>query len=184
LSEQHDNDAELMARTAGGDMAAFAELIKRHQSKVMALALRTLGRQDQAQDVVQDVFIKVYDAAKRYRPSAQFTTWLYRIAVNRCLDLIRRSKHAAVPLEAAESILVRSDAQGDGLERRELISRVRRAVEQLSERQRIVVVLHRYHGLTHEQIAAATGWTRSAVESLLVRAYARLRELLGDLNES
>jgi len=171
-----------MSLTAAGDREAFAELIRRHQQKVMALAVRTLGSEDLAADVAQDVFLRVFESTGRYKPRARFTTWLYRIVVNRCLDVLRRRGRAAIPLEGIERAGRTSDVAGQA-ERAELAEKVRRAVAELPPRQRMAVILHRYHELSHREVAAVTGWSSSAVESLLVRAYAALREALADLRE-
>ena len=79
-------DEHLMAAIAQGGKAEFGELVTRHQEKAFALALRTLGQWDLAEDISQEAFLRVYHSAKRYRPKAKFTTWLYRIVVNLCLD--------------------------------------------------------------------------------------------------
>ena len=176
------SDAELMSALAGGDMAALGELVRRHQQKAFALAFRMLQRRDQAEDVVQEGFLRVCRAAPRYRPQARFTTWLYRIVTNLCLDRARRAKHAPAPLPEGSREPSR-DPEPDPVETCERAERVRQAVAALPERQRTAVVLHRYQGLSHAAVAEATGWSRSAVESLLVRAYARLRDELADLRD-
>jgi RNA polymerase sigma-70 factor, ECF subfamily len=143
------------------------------------LALRVLGDPDRAQDVVQEAFLRVHRAAAKYRPQARLTTWLYRIVVNLCLDEMRRGRRA--PGELAYD-----PPQGpppDPLDQRERIELIRNAVAGLPERQRIAVTLCRYHGLSHREIAETTGWTTSAVESLLVRAYQSLRRDLAHLEE-
>ncbi|MEP0845914.1 MAG: sigma-70 family RNA polymerase sigma factor [Phycisphaerae bacterium] len=169
------DDHELMRRTAAGDHAAFAALVRRHQARVLALAYRLLGRWDAAEDVGAEAFVRVYERARNYEPQAQFTTWLYRIVANLCWDQRRRWSRAPAPLPERE------DAGGkpaDAIERDETRQAVRRAVASLPDRQRLVILLHRFEGLDHREIADITGWSASAVESCLVRAYARLRELL------
>ena len=176
------SDASLMAAVADGDMDALGELVRRHQSSVLATAYRLLGRWDQAEDAAQEAFIRVHRAASTYVSSAAFTTWLYRIVTNLCLDALRKRRSGPEP--PAELSNGRTSRPGRNLERAELASVVRRAVAGLPERQRIAVILHRYAGLSHAQIAEATDWSLSAVESCLVRAYARLREELADLQDS
>lgn len=174
-------DAELMAAVGNGDMAAFGELIRRHQPTALASAYRLLARWDQAEDVVQEAFLRVHRAASSYTASAAFTTWLYRIIVNLCQDSFRKRRSVAEPQD--ELANGRSHEPAQTVEESERTEAVRRAIAALPERQRIAVVLHRYDGLSHEQIAEVTGWTRSAVESCLVRAYAQLRESLSDLQD-
>jgi len=171
-----------MAALADGQMAALGDLVRRHQDKALALAFRMLRRRDLAEDIAQEAFLRVYRAAPRYRPDAKFTTWLYRIVVNLCLDHRRRAAQAPVAL-GDDGPEPAADAAADPIEAQERAERVRRALDTLPERQRTAVILHRYEGLSHREVAEAMDSTESAVESLLVRAYARLREELADLQE-
>lgn len=173
-------DHELMLRIGQGNSDALGVLVGRHQAKVVGLAYRFLGRWDAAEDVAQDVFVRILRAAGTFRPEAQFTTWLYRLAANLCWD---RRRQAARELRLRSG----SPAPGDAappfamLESQDRVARVRQAVAELPDRQRLAVILHRYQGLAHREIADATGWTESAVESCLVRAYERLRNSLSDM---
>ena len=175
-------DAELMACLGRGGVACLGELSQRHQERVRRLAYRLLGRWDAADDVAQEVFLRVQCAAGRYRPEARFTTWLHRVVVNLCHDVQRREQRQPGPLPLVEPGI--DDDPGMEMEASEAAQRVAAAVWRLPERQRTALVLHRYEGLSHQQVAAVTGWSASAVESLLVRAYARLREELADLQNS
>jgi RNA polymerase sigma-70 factor (ECF subfamily) len=169
-----------MAQVGQGSRDALGMLVQRHQARVVGLAFRFLGRWDAADDVAQDVFVRVWRAAATFRPEAQFTTWLYRLASNLCWDRRR---------QAARELRLRSTAPAPGsadppsatLESRDRIARVQQAVAALPDRQRLAVILHRYQGLTHNEIADATGWSQSAVESCLVRAYESLRKSLSDV---
>jgi len=162
-----------MARLARGDRSALAVLIERHQQRVLELAYRTLGSWDLAEDVAQETFLRVWRAAAGYEPRARFTTWLYRIVVNLCLDARKRSQPVtADPPDAADPKGPDPAAVLDSAGRRNAIQE---AVAGLPDRQRVALVLHRFSDLTIHDVAEATGWTESAVESLLVRAYANLR---------
>jgi len=176
------NDTELMTRLAAGDMAALGDLAKRHQDKVLSLSYRVLGDWHRAEDVAQETFLRVYRAAKRYKPQAKFTTWLYRIVVNLCLDERRKQSKTAATLEDADPAVL-AESESNAAERKEVVESVKTAVGELPERQRLVVILHRYDGLSHGEISEVTGWTQSAVESLLVRAYANLREKLDKMKD-
>ncbi len=180
--EDRRTDAELMAAVADDDRQAFAALMRRHQALVMGLARRYLGAWDLAEDVTQETFLRVYRAAPKYRPTARFTTWLCQIAVNLCRDVARkrRDDHRSSG-ETPELSVVPAP---DGPDQDERTRAVRRAVDALPDRQRMAVVLHRYVGLSHAEIAEITGWTVSAVESCLVRAYAALRTSLAGFSES
>lgn len=162
-----------MAKLAAGDTAALARLVRRHQDRVRVVAYRHTHRWDAADDIAQETFLRVWRAANRYQPSASFTTWLYRVVVNLCLDWSRKPRLASIPDG------VRAKAQHDGAE---TSARVQAAVAALPERQRMAIVLHRFEGMSHQQIAEVTGWSASAVESLVVRAYASLRQTLQDEN--
>jgi RNA polymerase sigma-70 factor (ECF subfamily) len=178
------DDAAAMASLAKGDMNALGVLVRRHQSNVVAFAYRMLGRWDVAEDVAQEAFIRIYRAAPRYQPAAAFTTWLYQIVLNLCRDRKSRERRAPV-LPAGTRALENAsvDCPEDPIRAHERVQAVRRAVADLPGRQREAVILHRYEGLSHQEVAAVTGWTESAVESLLVRAYATLRATLAHLDQ-
>lgn len=182
MEHEGRTDEQLVEAIAAGDSSALGCLARRHQQRMLALAYRVLGRWDLAEDVVQEAFLRVWRAAAQYRPQARLTTWLHRIVINLCLDARRRAARSPAPLvdPAAGGT---SPSHVSTMESRELGDRVRRAVEALPERQKMAVILHRYDGLSHREVAEATGWSESAVESLLVRAYASLRVSLADLEE-
>lgn len=174
------NDTQLMARLATGDMAALGEIVTRYQNNVLAFSYRYLNDWTRAEDITQETFLRVYKAAKFYKPEAKFTTWLYRIAVNLCLDEKRKYFKDPVSLDQTE-IIAASESKMDVVERQEVVKLVKTALNELPERQKLAVMLHRYEGLSHNQITEVTGWSHSAVESLLVRAYANLRKKLKKL---
>jgi len=177
MTNDKSNDTELMTRLSKGDMSALGDIARKHQDKVLSLSYRVLGDWHRAEDVAQETFLRVYRAANHYKPKAKFTTWLYRIVINLCFDEQRKRAKAVAPLEDVDpAVLAESDC--NAAERKEVVKSVKTAVNELPERQRLVVILHRYDGLSHTEIAEVTGWTTSAVESLLVRAYANLREKL------
>ena len=144
------------------------------------MAQRVLGQRDLAEDLVQDAFLRVYRAARTYKPTAAFSTWFYRIIVNLCIDRMRRKqKQAALSLNhQQEKRGYQTEDPAESTLEEERRQAVHRALEQLSERERTAVVLHRFEGLSHQRIAEITEWTESAVESLLVRAYKKLRQEL------
>lgn len=169
-------DAELMRCLAAGQMQALAILVQRHQERVRRLAYRFTARWEVADDIAQEAFLRLYRGADRYKPTAAFSTWLYRIVVNLCLDHAKRPRLAMLPEEPA--CPAPSDPPDQALRRQECIEAVRQEIAALPERQRIALVLHRFERLDHAQIAQSTGWSESAIESLLVRAYAQLRQRL------
>ena len=172
-------EAELMRRMAGGDRAAFSEIIRTHQERVWAVAFRFTQRRDDADDISQEAFIRLWNTAPRWEPAALLSTWLYRVVTNLCLDFHRKQARAPASLTGiAEPAAPSSE---DELESQENVARVRRAVAALPERQRMAVILHRFEGLSYQQVAQTTGWGEAAIESLLSRAYAALRQQLADL---
>jgi RNA polymerase sigma-70 factor (ECF subfamily) len=179
MENELPSDTELMARLGRGDRAALGTLAERYQSRVLALAYRLLGDWHRAEDVSQETFLRLGQAAGKYEPRAKFTTWLYRIVHNLSMDQQRKTRNAPVSLEDAQSEgAAAAAAQDSPAQMRELAEAVRTAIGELSERQRRVIILHRYEGLSHEEICEVTGWSQLAVESLLVRAYENLRKKL------
>ncbi len=176
MNQPTPTDTELMTELARGQIDALAALIHRHQDEALRLAYRLLQRWDLAEDVVQEAFIRVYRGAGGFRADARFRTWFYRILVNLCIDEQRR--HVLQMSAVDKAYPDRKDSQQDPLVQHELIELIRGAVADLPDRQRTALVLQRYHGMRHRQIAEITGWTESAVESLIVRALANLRKKL------
>jgi RNA polymerase sigma-70 factor (ECF subfamily) len=176
------SDHELMAMLARGSRSALAALVERHQQRVLELAYRTLGSWEWAEDIGQETFLRVWRSADQYQPQARLTTWLYRIVVNLCLDARNKRRPVAVdPPDAPDPAAVGPSV---ALETAERTAAIQAAVTQLPDRQRVALILHRFSDLTIRDVAEATGWTESAVESLLVRAYANLRRKLEKVAES
>lgn len=177
MTAESIDDKTLILKIAAGDMAALETLAQRHQLQILALAYRILGDWDMAEDVVQETFLRLIKASKKYEPDARLTTWLYRVVVNLCIDHQRKSRTMSLPLEKIVDHLPAQDSD-DSIEKMELATIVQNAVSGLPDRQRVALILHRYDGLSHSEISAITGWSTSAVESLLVRAYRNLRDKL------
>ncbi len=177
----HQDDDTLMLLTATGDERAFQSLVARWQQPVFAFLLHMLGSVEEAEDMAQDVFMKVYDQADRYRPEGKFRRWLLRIAGNRARSALRRRRvlrWVSFDPGRHDAPAGGDDAQRD-LERRETIDTVRRAVAGLPERQRAAVALKKFQGLSYREIADVLDTTVPAVESLLQRAAESLRQTLG-----
>jgi RNA polymerase sigma-70 factor (ECF subfamily) len=167
-----------MLQVKEGSQAAFEVLVEKYQGPLTNLIYHLVLDRAEAEELAQEVFLRAYRAASRYRAEAKFSTWLYRIAVNLCLNHLKgRRAGQRLPLEDgfAASEAERPDLQ---LERRELARLVERALDALPERQRTAVVLHRFEGLSYREIAQAMDCSVEAVEALLGRAKASLgREL-------
>lgn len=163
-----------------GDESAFADLFERYRTRVLNTAYRFLSDRDAAQDVAQEVFVKVYKSPKSYRPDAAFSTWLYRVTANTCYDELRKRKRSkpATTEELPDNTPDRSASPEDQARSNELARAVRAAIASLPENQRMAVVLQRYEELSYQQIAEVLKMSVSAVESLLFRAKNTLRTRL------
>lgn len=184
-----DPDAALMLRVKRGDGEAFAELVDKYKQPVMNLVYRILRDATEAEDLAQNVFIQVHKSAHRYEASARFTTWLFTIARNLCLNEIRRrSRHPADSLEATFS---ESDDQParqfedaktfsppDTLLQQELAQKIDQALKELPENQRTAILLCRQDELSYEEIAETLGCTVSATKSLIHRGRETLKQKL------
>lgn len=173
---QMPGDEELMLNLREGDLAAFEQLVRRHQNWAWTIAYRFLGNEENAADVVQDAFLRLLDAAGRYRPTAKFTTYFYRIITRLCLDRAKK-KHPLYMEDVPETPDSSPDA-GEVMVHNETTAAVRNAVDALPSRQRMAIILQYYEGLNYNDIARAMGTTVKAVERLLARARDRLRGIL------
>jgi len=173
-------DSELLLAFQHGDENAFDALFGRYRTRVINIAWRILGDEDTAQDVAQKVFIKVYTAPKACRLDSAFSTWLYSVTTNACLDEIRRRKRSrSVPSqELTERIVDPAVSPQARAESEELAREVKAALASLPENQRIAIVLQRYEGLSYQQIADVMKTSAGAVDSLLFRAKHTLKTRL------
>lgn len=182
-------DTKLMLRIKAGDQDAFQQLVERHKISVLNLCLRFTGNKTDAEDLSQDVFIRIFQAAPTYEVKAAFTTWVYRITVNLCLNHQRRKKilqffslnHKSSPdspFDNREPETPISEHPDREFERKELQQLVQDAIQSLPESQKTVIILHRYQELSYQEIAAVLDTTVSAVESRLHRAKQNLKKRL------
>ncbi len=184
------SDAELMLRVKSGDEDSFAYLLLKHRDPVVNYLYRMVQNAGVAEELAQDVFLRVYRARQNYEPTAKFTTWLYRIATHVALNALRDGKyarnmqaldddsHGERPRELRDPQPTVEDnmvAQARGWE-------IRRAVQALPEKQRAAVILHKYHELDYKEIAQSLRCSESAVKSLLFRAYETSRVRLAHLS--
>lgn len=180
-----DPDAALMVRVRDhDDTEAFADLLNRYHNEVMNLAWRYVHDRQRSEDVAQEVFMRVYKARKKYRPEAKFRTYLLRIATNLCISGLRKKKLPVQSLTVGADERereVHDDAAQDPAftpELSEIQDQVRQAVEALPERQRMAIILARFHGLSYPELEDALGLSRMALKSLLHRAREQLRKNL------
>lgn len=178
-----ERDAELMLRVREGDDTSFALLLEKHRGPVVSFMHRMVQNRAVAEELAQEVFLRVYRSRKTYEPAAKFTTWLFRIATHLALNAIRDSKkwngQESLDRELMEGVARQMADRQPSVEQnllREVRAReIRQAIEALPEKQRAAVLMHKYEGLEYSQIAGALRCSESAVKSMLFRAYEALR---------
>jgi len=184
-----DSDAALMLRVKHGDLQAFEELVQKYQHPIVNLAYRMFRDLDEAEDLAQNVFIRVFQSAGRYEASAKFSTWIFTIARHLCLNEIRRrGRHPAQSLEASQSEdeeqAPRQYADGktftppQAFLHRELEQKIQEALAALPEKQRLAIALCREDELSYEDIARVLGCSLPATKSLIHRGRETLKEKL------
>jgi RNA polymerase sigma-70 factor (ECF subfamily) len=185
-----DPDIRLMLLVRDDDSVAFGELVGRFQHRLVAVMHHLVGSPDEAEDLAQEVFLRVYRTRKKYTPKAKFSTWLFTIANNLALNALRdRKRRPVLPLDIHESgplgpRSTETSAPGrdvppaHNLQQKELADVIRRALDDLNERQRVAIVLNKFEDMNYADIADVMGLTTKAVKSLLSRARAKLREAL------
>ena len=189
MPAQPDPDAALMLRVKRGDRAAFAALVDKYQQPVMNFIFRSLRDEIEAEDLAQNVFLQVYKSAKRYESRAKFSTWLFTIARNLCLNEIRRrSRHPAESIEEAHTEHEDQPRQQyedksqaappEKLLHGELAQKIEEALAELPENQRTAILLCRQDELSYEEIAEILDCSLSATKSLIHRGRETLKEKL------
>jgi RNA polymerase sigma-70 factor (ECF subfamily) len=184
-----ERDAELMLRVKEGDSASFTLLLERHRTPVIHFLYRMVQSQAIAEELAQEVFLRVYRSRATYEPTAKFTTWLFRIATHLALNSLRDGKNEkgqeSLDEEANNTpgiqVIDRQPTIEQDLVHRVKLEEVRRAVHALPEKQRAAVLMHKYEEMEYSQIARVLNCSESAVKSLLFRAYETLRNRLAHM---
>jgi len=182
-------DAEVMLRVKAGDQSAFDYLVQKYRRPLVSFMYRMARNTAAAEDLAQEVFLRVYRSRQTYEASAKFTTWLYRIATNLAVNHARDTRHerpevtvsldepneeTGTTLDVADGTITAEEA----LLQRERMAAIRSKVEALPERQKLAVIMHKYQQMDYKQIADVLKLSESATKSLLFRAYQTLREQL------
>ena len=190
LMAMRDPDIRLMLRVRDDDSAAFADLVERFQHRLVAVMHHIVGNAEEAEDLAQEVFLRVYRTRKKYTPKAKFSTWLFTIANNLALNSLRdRKRRPVLPLDIYDSgplsprLVAAAPASRDippthSLQQKELAGIIRIALDDLNERQRVAIILNKFEDMNYAEIADVMGLTTKGVKSLLSRARAKLRESL------
>lgn len=184
-----ERDAELMLRVREGDTHSFGLLLERHRVPVIHFLYRMVQNQPVAEELAQEVFLRVYRSRANYEPTAKFTTWLFRIASHLALNWIRDKRHErgqeSLDVEVQDGMSRQVQDRGmsaeQSLVRQSKFEEIRRAIESLPEKQRAAVLMHKYDEMEYSQIATVLECSESAVKSLLFRAYESLRARLAHM---
>jgi RNA polymerase sigma-70 factor, ECF subfamily len=184
-----ERDAELMLRVRQGDTTSFTLLLERHRGPVVNFLYRMVLNHSVAEELAQEVFLRVYRSRETYEPTAKFTTWLFRIATHLALNQIRDRKNERnqdsldeeTPEGLARQVADRGPSVEQSMVQQARFQEVRDAISNLPDKQRAAVMMHKYEELEYSQIAGALSCSESAVKSLLFRAYETLRGRLAHL---
>jgi len=191
----NDPDVRLMLRVREGDPTAFSDLVARFQNRLVGILNHILGSTEEAEDLAQEVFLRVYRHRSKYTPKARFSTWLFTIANNLALNALRdRQRRPRRTIATTDSgplgprpeeqlVESRDPTASQAMRHRELADKVREALDTLNERQKMAVVLNKFEEMGYAEIAEVMGLSTKAVKSLLSRARARLREALAPFLE-
>jgi RNA polymerase sigma-70 factor (ECF subfamily) len=180
------SDAQIMLRVKAGDDAAFEYLVQKYRRPMLSFMYRMAHNSAVAEDLAQEVFLRVYRSREKYEASAKFTTWLYRIASNLAVNHARDTRHqrpentvsldepdqeSGLTMDLPDNSLTAEEA----IVRRERLAAIRQRVEALPERQKMALIMHKYQQMDYRQIAEVLKLSESAIKSLLFRAYETLR---------
>jgi len=189
IGGEETSDAQVMLRVKAGDQSAFDYLVQKYRRPLVSFMYRMARNTAAAEDLAQEVFLRVYRSRANYEASAKFTTWLYRIATNLAVNHARDTRHERPevtvsldePNEDTGATLELPDANltvEQAMVRRERMLAIRSKVEALPEQQRMAVIMHKYQQMDYKQISEVLKKSESATKSLLFRAYETLREQL------
>ena len=172
-------DRELVDACLRGQQAAFEVIVTRHRRAVYQVCYRFTGNHEDASDLSQDAFVRAWRGLKNFKGEAALATWLYRIAVNACLNRLGTKKPDTEPIHDDSFVDNRTESPGAGLLREERAATVRRAIAALPNRQRAALILRTYHELSHQEIADILGSSVGAVKANFFHALANLKKILG-----
>jgi len=172
------DEASLVAACLEGTPGAFDVIVERHRRSVYQLCYRYAGNHEDASDLAQDVFLRAYRGLKRFRGQSSLATWLYRIAVNVCLNRVGAKRPQTEPIGEQQFVDLRAEPMPDRMLKDERGARVRAAIAQLPPKQRSTLILRMYHEMSHQEIADALGSSVGAVKANFFHALGNLKKLL------
>jgi RNA polymerase sigma-70 factor, ECF subfamily len=173
-----DDDAALVRQCLAGETSAFDVLVERHRRQVYQVCYRFVNNHEDASDLAQDAFLRAYRALHTFKGNAAFSTWLYRVAINVCLNRVSAKQAATEPLDQRDLVDVRGELPEREVLRQEQAATVRAAIARLPKKQRATMILRMYHELPHEEIAGILGSSVGAVKANFFHALANLKKLL------
>jgi len=188
-SQFHEDDEFLIKRFVSDDESAFEELFGRYKQKIFNLVYRYIGSYPETEELTQDVFVKVYKSAQTFKGKSKFSTWVYRIAVNTCLNYKKKKRLVVESLDKLGTQLVKELVAPDSTTPEELFKRARKmaiiqqAIDSLPPNQKIAFILSKYEDFSYIEIAEIINTSISAVESLLFRAKQQLKKELTPYKE-
>jgi RNA polymerase sigma-70 factor (ECF subfamily) len=173
------DDAALVKACLDGHKSAFDVIVTRHRRSMYQLCYRFVANHEDAADLSQEAFVRAWRGLKNFKGQAALSTWLYRIAVNTCLNRVTAKRPETEPLESDRFVDYQTEDPGAGLIRNERASAVRRAIAELPDKQRAALILRTYHELSHQEIADILGSSVGAVKANFFHALANLKKILG-----
>jgi RNA polymerase sigma-70 factor, ECF subfamily len=177
--EPERDDRALVTASRVGDRAAFDEIVERHRRAIYQVCFRFVNNHEDASDLAQETFVRAWKGLGDFKGQAALSTWLYRIAVNVCLNRVGAKRLKVEPLDSDRFIDPAAELPGTDLIRRERAATVRRAIAELPERQRATLILRTYHEMSHQEIADVLGSSVGAVKANFFHALANLKKILG-----
>jgi RNA polymerase sigma-70 factor, ECF subfamily len=174
------DDSELVSATISGNREAFEVIVARHRRAVYQVCYRFVNNHEDASDLAQDAFVRAWRGMKNFKGESALSTWLYRIAVNVCLNRVSAKTVPTEPLESTEQVAdVRIEGAQQTMIREERAAAVRKAIAELPRKQRATLILRAYHDMSHQQIADVLGSSVGAVKANFFHALANLKKNLG-----
>jgi RNA polymerase sigma-70 factor, ECF subfamily len=189
VNADRSDDLSLINRFKAGDISAFEEILLRHQDKIYNLCRRMLGNSRDAEDATQDVFLKAYQNLNKFKPDSSLHTWLFRIAVNTCIDYKRKPFFESLFKTSKEGEVFVADRPADSpspdrlYESKEINDAIQLALSRLSAKLKVVIVLREIEGLSYDEIADVLDVSTGTVKSRISRAREELKELLKKFRE-
>lgn len=187
MTNIEDTDIILMQRIKSGDIQSFDKLLERHHKRVLNIVYKYIGNKQSAEDLVQEVFLRIYKSRHSYKPKAKFTTWLYEIVKNLCLQELKKKSNKTYSIEANQEnpkMNHIANLQNPGalppeiIEKEEITLLIKEVIDSLPPNQRMAVVLNKYEDLSYQEIADSMAISMKAVKSLLSRARMNIKEKL------